>query len=85
MFGKSEESSGMFGKSKDKLKEKQQKLADESREVAPGVWIRRKASQKFLEDLINSGNPVWIWIERISHLVTPTLVLFLIFRVMALG
>jgi hypothetical protein len=58
----------------DRLKED----TNEFREVAPGVHLRRKDSQKFLEDLINAGNPVWIWIERISLIVTPVLVLFVL-------
>ena len=52
----------------------------EYREIAPGVILRRKDSQKFLEDLINAGNPIWIWIERISHLIVPVLVLFLLVK-----
>jgi len=65
------------------MKDKVEKKFDEPREVVPGVLMRKKDSQKFMEDLINAGNNVWLWLERISHLVTPALVLVLLIKTMS--
>jgi len=67
----------MSNRSERREERKQQQL----REVAVGVGIRRKDSQRFVEDLLNAGNPVWMWIERLSALVTPILILFVLGRI----
>lgn len=57
-----------------------QNRQDKYMEFLPKTYIPSRNVKKFLAMLLTTQNSIWVWIARISQLVTPTLILGAIIR-----
>lgn len=66
-------------KNKKEIK-KEQKYLKETREIYPGVRVKVKDAQRFVNDMMKGDNPIWDWIVRIGVLSANAFVIFLIVK-----